>query len=122
MLKSQGLMPSLSTGVRSNILKLSNQAEELAALQHIFPNAGYTPRSSSPLSYSKIAYTTGSQLPKDNQLGSSLSRSRNAQPKEYFSPPYDGAQPTVAPLSIKSANKRKQIIARSASLDDGDAG
>ncbi|KAJ3516723.1 hypothetical protein NLJ89_g948 [Agrocybe chaxingu] len=109
MLKTKGDSHPVPSALRANMVKLTNSTEQFAVLLHVPPVSSYPPRSTSPTSNLKYAPYNASSYPmEDNQLPSSLSRSKSAQPsltnaKPSYSAPYESPR-TTTPLSIKNTS------------------
>lgn len=144
MLKAHGNPRSVPAALGSNMVKLTNSTHDFATLFQVSSASSssltaYTPRSSSPSSYPKsAAYTstsTAHHAEPDNQLASSLSRTKSSQaipstlsavkqPLSSSSSPYDSAFnfPPTAPLSIKPNGTRRLRSAREGSINSADPG
>jgi hypothetical protein len=152
MLKTHGNPRSVPAALGSNMVKLTNSTHDFASLFQVSSSSSlsaYTPRSSSPSSYPKsAAYTsTAHHVELDNQLASSLSRTKSSQPTSIStstgtgisttlsaikqplsstssSSPYDSAFnfPPTAPLSIKPIGTRRLRSAREGSINSADPG
>lgn len=153
MLKTHGNPRSVPAALGSNMVKLTNSTHDFASLFQVSSSSSlssYTPRSSSPSSYPKSAtYTsTAHHAELDNQLASSLSRTKSSQPTPIptstgasisattlsaikqplsstsSSSPYDSAFnfPPTAPLSIKPIGTRRLRSAREGSINSADPG
>ncbi|KAF8969948.1 RAM signaling pathway protein-domain-containing protein [Flammula alnicola] len=127
ILKTHSNPRSIPATLRSNMVKLANSTQDLVILLQVPSISPSTPRSSSPTSYLKYAAYNSSSYPmEDNQLSSSLSRTRSAQAtsntaKKSLSSPYDGLQP-VSQLSIKASSVRRLRAAQEASFDVAEPG
>ncbi|CAA7267886.1 unnamed protein product [Cyclocybe aegerita] len=127
MLKTKGNSHPVPSALSANMVKLTNSTEQFAVLLHVPSVSPYPPRSTSPTSNLKYApYNASSHLMEDNQLPSSLSRSKSAQPiltnaKSSYSSPYESPR-TTTPLSIKNTSVRRLRLAREASSDALDPG
>ncbi|PPQ77500.1 hypothetical protein CVT25_011297 [Psilocybe cyanescens] len=116
-LKGHNNSHSISAALKHNMVKLSNFTEDFAILLHVSSISSFTPRSSPPTSYSKFAaYNNSYQLVEDNLLGSSLSRSRSAQPS--LNSPLPAPSSSIKPSSVP----RRPWLVREASVDSSDPG
>jgi hypothetical protein len=109
ILKSSCDPGSISTALRLDMVKLTNLTEEFAILLHVSSTS--IPHSNSPTSkFSTTSLSPHSQA-EDNQLSSSLSRTRNAHPAHSSSPPHstpaNGTYPTVLTAPAKNLNARR---------------
>lgn len=129
ILKTHAKPRSITPSLRSDMIKLVKATQEFASFSQ-GPSISSTPRSSPPTTLPKIsAYKTSVYSIQDNQLGSSLSRARSAQPPstssaysaQTMSPTYDNLQP-ILPLSIKTPNSRRTRATRQVSVDSTDPG
>ncbi|KAF5387103.1 hypothetical protein D9615_001618 [Tricholomella constricta] len=73
----------VSSSLRTNMVKLTNSTEEFAILLHVSSFTLSTPRSYAPV----LSISIGQTGPEELRLGSSLSRSRSAQPFSSFKLP-----------------------------------
>lgn len=81
IIKTYGATHSVSSALRSNMVKLTNSTEEFAILLHVSSFApSSTPRPHSPMLNASAAQAGLLGPPDENRLGASLSRSRSAQP------------------------------------------
>lgn len=108
ILKSSCDPGSISTGLRLDMVKLTNLTEEFAILLHVSSTS--IPHSNSPTSKFSTSLAPHSP-PEDNQLSSSLSRARNAHPAHSSSPPHPTPAsetfPTVLTVPAKNFNARR---------------
>lgn len=93
----------VSPSLRTNMVKLTNATEEFAILLHVSSFAAATPRSFTPL----LSVST-THSPEELRLGSSLSRSRSAQPSASFKlPSLDTPRSALHTQSFKVSGVRR---------------
>lgn len=126
ILKSHSNLRLVPAALRSNMAKLTNSTQDFAVLLQA-SSISFAPRSSSPTSYPKLApYNVSHQPIQDNQLSSSLARSRSTQPstnsaQQSLLSLQDGSR-SIAPLHMKSPSVRRLHITYDTSLDSSDPG
>uniref|UniRef100_A0A8H7Y5H7 RAM signaling network component n=1 Tax=Psilocybe cubensis TaxID=181762 RepID=A0A8H7Y5H7_PSICU len=115
-LKAHGSSHFIPPALKHNMVKLSNFTEDFAIMLHV-SSISFTSRSRPPSTYFKFAaYNTNYHVVEDNLLGSSLSRSRSAQPSLNSPPP-----PPITSTKSSSISKRPWLV-REASVDGSDPG
>ncbi|KAG5635829.1 hypothetical protein H0H81_009994 [Sphagnurus paluster] len=93
----------VSPSLRTNMVKLTNATEEFAILLHVSSFSAATPRSFTPL----LSVST-THSPEELRLGSSLSRSRSAQPSASFKlPSLDTPRSALHTQSFKVSGVRR---------------
>lgn len=119
IIKTYGSSRSMSSTLRSNMVKLTNSTEEFAILLHV---SSFSPSSPGVLSISPAQNVF--YMPEDNRLGSSLSRSRSAQPvpTTKHPPAYDVPHSALPSASFKIPNVRRLRGALEARNDNSEPG
>ncbi|KAF8894501.1 RAM signaling pathway protein-domain-containing protein [Infundibulicybe gibba] len=97
---------AVPAALRSNMVKLTNSTEEFAILLHVSSLSPSTPRSHSPMPHTPLQGNLD-----DSRLGSSLSRSRSAQPSASIKitapSPQDGPRSALPTQSFKIPHIRR---------------
>lgn len=119
IIKTYGSSRSISSTLRSNMVKLTNSTEEFAILLHV---SSFSPSSPGVLGISPAQNVF--YMPEDNRLGSSLSRSRSAQPvpTTKHPPAYDVPHSALPSASFKIPNVRRLRGALEARNDNSEPG
>lgn len=94
IIKMYGTPHTVSPTLRTKMVKLTNSTEEFAILLHVSSLSPANPRSYSPM--------LSSLSPDENRLGSSLSRSRSAQPSATFKLPAQSRDGSRSALPTQS--------------------
>ncbi|KAF9456455.1 RAM signaling pathway protein-domain-containing protein [Collybia nuda] len=121
IIKIYGGPRTVSSSLRTNMVKLTNSTEEFAILLHVSSFSTAAPRSHPPIF--NVSAPSSSPLTLDeNRLGASLSRSRNTQPSEIFrSPPHDTLQ-SALPAQTFKIPMSKRPRGQEALVDTADPG
>lgn len=121
IMKTYGSSRSISSTLRSNMVKLTNSTEDFAILLHV---SSFAPSSQDVFGISSAQ--NAFYMPEDNRLGSSLSRSRSAQPvpttKHPLPASYDVPHSALPSASFKIPNVRRLRGALEARNDNSDPG
>jgi len=120
IIKTYGSSRSISSTLRSNMVKLTNSTEDFAILLHV---SSFSPSSQGVLGISSTQ--NAFYMPEDNRLGSSLSRSRSAQPVPTTKHPpasHDVPHSALPSASFKIPNVRRLRGALEARNDNSDRG